>query len=65
MQILLNGEKTLVPSETVAELVERLALSSRKIAIERNGEIVPRSHYATVVLCEGDVLEVVSLMGGG
>lgn len=66
MRLQLNGE----PREfdgpmTVASLVEKLGLDSRKIAIERNLEIVPRSTYARVALADGDRLEIVNFVGGG
>lgn len=50
---------------TLASLVERLGLDARKIAIERNLEIVPRSTYAATILDEGDRLEIVNFVGGG
>jgi len=50
---------------TVASLVEKLGLDARKVAIERNLEIVPRSTYASVALAEGDRLEIVNFVGGG
>jgi thiamine biosynthesis protein ThiS len=66
MRIHLNGQDHDLPGPmTVAGLVERLGLDARKIAIERNLEIVPRSTYAATILDEGDRLEVVSFVGGG
>jgi len=50
---------------TVAGLVERLGLDMRKVAVELNREIVPRSTYTAVVLHDGDVLEIVHFIGGG
>jgi sulfur carrier protein len=47
------------------ELVERLNLSDKRIAIERNGEIVPRSRHADEMLANGDTLEIVVAVGGG
>jgi sulfur carrier protein len=52
-------------SLAVAELVRELALSGRKIAVERNGEIVPRSAHANTFLADGDALEIVVAVGGG
>ena len=57
----LNFERPL----TVAGLVERLGLDMRKVAVELNREIVPRSAYAAVALQSGDVLEIVHFIGGG
>lgn len=66
MRIQLNGQDHDLPGPiTLAGLVERLGLDARKIAIERNLEIVPRSTYAATILDEGDRLEVVSFVGGG
>lgn len=50
---------------TVAALLASIGLDTRKVAVERNEEIVPRSTYATVALAEGDRLEIVHFIGGG
>lgn len=66
MQIQLNGEaRTLAPDLTVAALVESLGLAGRRIAVEVNEEIVPRSEHAATRLVEGDRVEVVHAIGGG
>jgi sulfur carrier protein len=49
----------------VSALIERMSLSGRKIAVERNGEIVPRSAHPSTVLADGDRLEIVVAVGGG
>ena len=49
----------------LASLLARLELSGRKIAVERNGEIVPRSAHASTVVGDGDALEIVVAVGGG
>lgn len=49
----------------VARLLEELALAGRKIAVERNGEIVPRSAHANTLVADGDRLEIVVAVGGG
>ena len=49
----------------VARLLERLELAGKKVAVERNGEIVPRSRYAETRLASGDQLEIVVAVGGG
>jgi sulfur carrier protein len=49
----------------VSELLERMALGGRKIAVERNGEIVPRGAHAATLLADGDRLEIVVAVGGG
>jgi sulfur carrier protein len=49
----------------IAELVEKLALTGKKIAVEKNGEIVPKSEHARTPLAHGDRLEIVVAVGGG
>jgi len=66
MQILLNGEPLELPDgTTVADLLVRLDLTGRRVAVERNLDIVPRSQHATTALADGDQLEVVHAIGGG
>ncbi len=50
---------------TVAALLATIGLDTRKVAVERNEEIVPRSTYGAVLLAEGDALEIVHFIGGG
>jgi len=47
------------------ELLERLDMAGKKVAVERNGEIVPRSALASTLLADGDALEIVVAVGGG
>ena len=62
----LNGERrTLEAPLTVAGLLASLGLDTRKVAVERNEEIVPRSSYAETLLASGDALEIVHFIGGG
>ena len=49
----------------VAALLERLAMAGKKVAVERNGEIVPKSAHAHTVIGDGDQLEIVVAVGGG
>ena len=49
----------------ISELLERKALVGRRIAVERNGEIVPRGAHASTLLADGDRLEIVVAVGGG
>ncbi len=66
MEIRLNGELRAVGEGiSIAEVLEELGLSGRRVAVERNREIVPRDQYATTRLSAGDVVEVVQLVGGG
>ncbi|MHB1369206.1 MAG: sulfur carrier protein ThiS [Pseudomonadaceae bacterium] len=66
MLIQLNGEPYQLPAgQTVADLLVRLELSGRRLAVELNRDIVPRSAHATTALSEGDHVEVVHAIGGG
>ena len=49
----------------LAQLLETMQLTGKRVAVERNGEIVPRSQYAQVDLLDGDQLEIVVAVGGG
>lgn len=62
----LNGETRQFPAPlTVAGLVEHLGLTGKRIAVEKNGEIVPKSQHASTGLADGDRLEIVVAVGGG
>ncbi len=65
LQITLNGEATEVRTETVAALVAQLQLDPKKVAIERNLAIVPRSAYSETPINNGDRIEIVGFIGGG
>ncbi len=66
MQISLNGApQTVEDGTTLKQLVESLGPDPRGIAIELNLEIVPKSEHETVILKDGDKLEVVQFVGGG
>jgi sulfur carrier protein len=65
MRIQVNGEHREVAAATIVALVEELGLDVRKVAVERNLEIVPRSLHATTALAEGDRIELVQFVGGG
>ncbi|MEL7027706.1 MAG: sulfur carrier protein ThiS [Pseudomonadota bacterium] len=66
MHITLNGEEHELPTPmSVSALLEKLELEPRKIAVERNLEIVPRSAYETTIIDGGDRLEIVQFVGGG
>jgi sulfur carrier protein len=66
MNLTLNGEsRQFAHPLTVAALIAELGYAGKRIAIERNGEIVPRSQYNSVELAEGDKLEIVVAVGGG
>ncbi|HLU13269.1 MAG TPA: sulfur carrier protein ThiS [Arenimonas sp.] len=66
MEILLNGEPREVPAgTTVAGLLDLAGYGGRKVAVELNLEVVPRSRHADQVLAEGDRVEVIHAIGGG
>lgn len=66
MNITLNGENRQIDAGlTVAGLIEQLGYQGKRIAVERNGEIVPRSAHATTQLADDDHLEIVVAVGGG
>ncbi len=66
IQLLVNGEARSFPAAlSVAELVETLELAGKRIAVEKNGEIVPRSRHAETAIADGDRLEIVVAVGGG
>jgi sulfur carrier protein len=62
-----NGAATQVAASatTVADVVAALGLAGKRIAVEKNGEIVPRSRYAATSIAPGDRLEIVGAVGGG
>jgi sulfur carrier protein len=66
MRLIINGEgRDFEILSDLAGLVAQLGLDARKVAVERNLEIVPRSLYAATALCDGDRIEIVHFIGGG
>lgn len=66
IQLIINGQSQQFEAPiNVTQLVDRLALHGKRIAIERNGEIIPRSRFSEQMLAHGDRLEVVVAVGGG
>jgi sulfur carrier protein len=66
IEIVVNGEPRQVPAgTTVAGLVAELGLGDRRVAVERNREVVPRAQHTEVPLEAGDRVEVVTFVGGG
>lgn len=62
----LNGEpRQIAAGATLADLVNDLGYAGKRIAIERNGEIAPKSQYASTPLAAGDQIEIVVAVGGG
>lgn len=60
-----NGKDIDIAGKTVAEYLESTSFDPKRIAVERNGEIIPKAQYNETVFAEGDVVEVVSFVGGG
>ena len=66
MDITLNGEpRTLDPDTTVIALLQAEGLAGRRVAVEVNGEIVPRSRHDARLLADSDRVEIVHALGGG
>ena len=66
MHIIVNGEtRQLADGTSAAQLIEALGLGERRLALELNGEIVPRSQHKERMLAAGDRVEIVHAVGGG
>ena len=66
MRLTINGEERQVAEvATIGQLVAALALDTRKVAVERNLEIVPRSRHGATPVADGDRIEIVHFIGGG
>ncbi|WP_041863157.1 sulfur carrier protein ThiS [Bordetella petrii] len=66
MHITLNGDAREFPlGTTVTELLQTLGYEGKRVAVERNGEIVPKSQHGSTVLRDGDQVEIVVAVGGG
>lgn len=66
VRVTLNGAPREFPAAlTFSQLLDELALAGRRLAVERNGEIVPRSRFTDQMLADGDRLEIVVAVGGG
>ncbi|MCJ2187485.1 sulfur carrier protein ThiS [Novosphingobium beihaiensis] len=66
IRLTVNGEPRRIASgAAIADLVSSLGLDPKKVAVEHNAEIAPRSMLAEIVLADGDVLEIVHFVGGG
>ncbi|MGN0170030.1 MAG: sulfur carrier protein ThiS [Lachnospiraceae bacterium] len=63
--VTVNGEKLDIAGKTVADYLAGTNYDPKRIAVERNGEIVPKAQYHETILQEGDSVEVVSFVGGG
>ncbi len=66
MNLILNGKKTpFTPSETLAQLLQRLGIHPHKLAVELNEAIIPANAYANTPLTDGDRIEIIQFVGGG
>lgn len=66
LSIVLNGSSCQCTDRaTLADLLRELALEGKRVAVERNGEIVPKSRHGDILLADGDRIEVVRAVGGG
>ena len=66
VSITINGESRVLPAAvTVDKLLQQLGIEGRKVAVERNLEIVPKSAFAATQVADGDRLEIVHFIGGG
>ena len=67
MNIMINGKNRHIDGESmsISTLVITLHLTGKRLAIEKNGEIVPRSQFDAVYIVDGDKLEIVGAVGGG
>ena len=66
VQVIVNGEpRALQAGATVAELVAALGLGPRRIAVEVNRAVVPRTEYGATALRDGDAVEIIHFVGGG
>jgi sulfur carrier protein len=66
IQVIVNGtaQRFEAPLD-VRALLEKMSMAGKKVAVERNGEIVPKSAHADTVIADGDELEIVVAVGGG
>lgn len=66
LEIIVNGEShQVVPGTTVRGLIEQLGFGDRRVAVERNRQVVPRAEHDSTALETGDQLEIVTFVGGG
>ena len=66
IDVVINGQaRKIEEGTTVSVLLDQLGLGERRVAVERNREIVPRAEHASTILVAGDRLELVTFVGGG
>ncbi|HEX7010847.1 MAG TPA: sulfur carrier protein ThiS [Phycisphaeraceae bacterium] len=65
MELIINGQPRQITARTVRELLDQLGLANQAVAVEVNRQLVPKRQHEQAQLHEGDVVEVVTLVGGG
>ena len=65
VRLSVNGVEQTTMGKNIVQLLDELHLQGRSIAVEKNGDIVPRSQFAIEPLADGDRLEIVTAIGGG
>ena len=66
IQFSVNGQpRELEPGANIQRLLDQMELAGKRVAVEKNGEIVPRSRFSDTPLADGDILEIVVAVGGG
>ncbi|MBQ9832537.1 MAG: sulfur carrier protein ThiS [Clostridia bacterium] len=63
--VIINGRETTTPQNSMSEYLSEQGYFFSRIAVEKNGEIVKKSQYDTVYFQDGDIVEIVSFVGGG
>ncbi len=63
--MLINGKEITAEGKTIAQVLRERTVDLSNVAVEKNGQIVPKSQYESVQLTAEDVLEIVSFVGGG
>lgn len=61
----INGQNVAAAGKSVAEVVDEAGFNTARIAVEKNGEIVPKAKYGEILLADGDAVEIVNFVGGG
>ncbi len=66
MELIVNGSsRTVAAGILLVDLIEQMQLGGRRLAVELNGDVLPRSQYPNTTLADGDRLEIVQAIGGG
>lgn len=63
--VMINGKKTDVDGKNLLEYLISFGYDTKRVAVEFNGDILPKAYYDKTVLCDGDKIEIVSFVGGG